>query len=318
MCSEVIDSLVDFVKSHEKTKEIMITWYGGEPLIAFDKIKEINKKFHDNTLPKITSQSFITNGYYLNKEVIEFIKSIECTSIQITVDGLYEKHDKTRRLKNSIAPTFGHILNNIRSLISEVPDINLNIRVNVNKKNYLDFVDVYKFFKSEFPNNKVSVYPGIIKEETEDSLGLCDSSFSTSEILDLYDLLRTAGLDTSEFPKREHRGCMMHQNSSYVIGPEGEIYKCWSDITKSDAIIGYINNNKLVNSSRLIKYAVQAIPYNDKCKECYVFPICDGGCGSNRYRNMFEGCHFDLCSPYKDVERLKKVLLNSSMSVDAL
>lgn len=110
----------------------------------------------------------------------------------------------------------------------------------------------------------------------------------------------------------------MHQMSSYIIGPEGEIYKCWNDVSNPDKVIGYINDKKITNKTLMVNYALRSIPYNDECKHCHAFPICDGGCGYNRYRNIFEGCHFDTCSPYKDIERLKKALLTSKVFVENL
>ena len=315
--SEVIDSLVKFVKEHEHAKEVTITWYGGEPLIAFDKIEEIYNRLSEEGMPKITSQSFITNGYCIDERVIDFLKKNGCSKIQITLDGINEKHDVTRRLKNSTNPTFGRIIDNIRNLLSKLPEIRIDIRVNVNKKNYQNYVDVNSFFKKEFPDNKnISVYPGIIREDSDDHLGLCESSFSPSELIDLYELLEREGVKMPKFPKRKYRGCMMYQMSSYIIGPEGEIYKCWNDVSNPDKIIGYINDKKITNKTLLVNYALRSIPYNDECRHCHAFPICEGGCGYSRYRNNFEGCHFDTCSPYKDIERLKKALLTSKVFVD--
>ncbi|MDE6642613.1 MAG: radical SAM protein [Muribaculaceae bacterium] len=316
--SEVIDSLVKFVKEHEHAKEVSITWYGGEPLIAFDKIEEIYNRLSEDGMPKITSQSFITNGYCIDGRVIDFLKKNGCSKIQITLDGINEKHDVTRRLKNSTNPTFGRIIDNIRNLLSELPEIRIDIRVNVNKKNYKNYVDVNSFFKKEFPDNKnISVYPGIIREDSDDHLGLCESSFSPSELIDLYELLEREGVKMPKFPKRKYRGCMMYQMSSYIIGPEGEIYKCWNDVSNPDKVIGYINDKKITNKTLMVNYALRSIPFNDECKHCHAFPICDGGCGYNRYRNSFEGCHFDTCSPYKDVEKLKNALLTSKYFLNA-
>lgn len=107
----------------------------------------------------------------------------------------------------------------------------------------------------------------------------------------------------------------MHNTNSFLIGPEGEIYKCWSDIGNPNAIIGNIKQNELTNPSRYIKYSVQAIPFNDECKECHAFPICNGGCAYFRYRNMFEDGRFDLCSPYKDKEKLIDALLSGELDI---
>jgi len=267
-------------------------------------------------MPEIISQAIITNGYGFNDDVISFFKEHGCKYIQITVDGLYEKHDATRCLKNSSKSTFQTIVDNIDQLVSCLPKTGISVRVNVNKDNYRDFLEVTNFFKEKYPENKlISVYPGIIREESADRLSLCASSFGTSEMLSLNKLLRNEGFDTSDFPKRDSRGCMMQDTMAYLIGPEGEIYKCWNDVGNPAAVIGNIKQKELSNSSRYIKYTMQSSPFNHECRECHAFPICNGGCSYYRYRNNFEGCHFDLCSPYKDKERLKNALLTETLTL---
>lgn len=297
-------------------KKIFITWYGGEPLLAFDKIKAIYEKLSEEDMPEVHTQGIITNGYCFNDEIIAFFKDKKCSYIQITMYGLYEKHSATRCLKNSDKDTFWPIIENIDKLVKELPDTRINIRVNINKKNYKEFIAVAIFLKSRYPGNKkISAYPGIIREENEEKRSLCETSFSTSEMLILNELLRKEGFDTSDFPEKHERGCMTQNTNSYLIGPEGEIYKCWNDVGDSNAIVGYINNSELINPTRYIRYTIQAIPFNDECKHCHAFPICSGGCAYHRYRNMFEDCHFDLCSPYKDKERLMNALLTGDLLV---
>lgn len=316
MTDEIITCLKKFVKDQEDIKSVRISWYGGEPLIAFPVIKKIYQVLSEDGMPKIESQSIITNGYAFNDEVIEFFKEHGCYHIQITIDGIGEKHNRTRCLKGSGAPTFNTIVANIDKILNALPNTQVHIRVNIDRNNYLDFVDVYKYFKSKYPDNKMlTVYPGIIRAETEDKLSLCKSCFTTSEILELHELLRKEGFDWNDFPKHSQRGCIMHYVAGFVIGPEGEIYKCWNDVGNSEKIVGYIDKSELTNASLYIKCLAQAIPFNDECKNCSVFPICSGGCAYHRYRNMFEGCHFDLCSPYKDVEQLKKALLEGTLAV---
>lgn len=314
--SETVDALIAFVKGHPDLKKIHITWYGGEPLLAFDKIKEIYEKLSAPDMPEIASQAIITNGYCFNDEIVEFFKEHPCSYIQITIDGLYEKHDATRCLKNSTKSTFQTIIGNIDKLVSRIPDVRINIRVNINKNNYRDFIAVAKFFKERYPEIKsVAAYPGIIREETDDKQSLCASSFTSSEMLSLNELLRKEGFDTSDFPKRSGRGCMMQDTNAYIVGPEGEIYKCWNDVGSSEAVIGNIEQTELSNPSRYIKYTMQSMPFNSNCRDCHAFPICGGGCSHHRYRNTFEDCHFDLCSPYKDKEKLIKALLSGTLSV---
>ncbi len=311
---ETIDALAEFVKSHQDANKVHIHWYGGEPLLAFDKMEAIYQKLSAEGMPEISSQAITTNGYCFTDEVIDFFKEKGCANIQITIDGLHERHNATRCLKNSPDGTFETIVANIDKIITQLPETRLNIRVNINKNNYTDFIDVANFFKAKYPGNKMlSVYPGLIREEDENRRTLCSSSFGTSEKLELNELLRTHGFDISDFPNKSMRGCMMQNTMSYLIGPEGEIYKCWNDIGNLDAVLGNIKSKDFSNISRYLKYSIQAAPFNDECRQCHAFPICDGGCSYYRYRNMFENCHFDLCSPYKDKNKLVNALLSGKL-----
>lgn len=316
MTDEVIANLKEFVKTQEDIKDVSITWYGGEPLIAFPVIKKIYHTLSEEGMPKIENQSIVTNGYAFNDDVIEFFKETGCSNVQITIDGVGDKHNKTRCLKGSTAPTFDTIVANIDKILAKLPDTTISIRVNIDRNNYRDFIEVDAYFKAKYPDNKMlSVYPGIIRAETDDKCRLCDSCFTTSEINELHELLRKEGYGWNDFPRRSIRGCMMQYIAGFLIGPEGEIYKCWNDVGIKEKIIGYIDKSKLTNSSLYIKYTAQSSPFNEECKNCPVFPICDGGCSYYRYRNKFEGGHFDLCSPYKDVEQLKKALLEGTLEV---
>lgn len=308
---ETIEYLKAFVQGHKNAKVIHLTWYGGEPLLAFDKMKIIYEKLSSEKMPRIESQSIITNGYLFNDEIIRFFKNTGCRHIQITIDGLYEKHSATRCLKSGNGDTFMPTILNIDKLVNELPQTVINIRVNINKENYKDFIDVANFIRNRYFGNKmISAYPGLIREESEEKRSLCDLSFAPSERLMLHELLRENGYDTSDFPTKSNRGCMMQNAHSYLIGPEGEIYKCWNDVGNKDAIIGSIKQSELFNESRYIKYMAQSMPFNEECRSCQAFPICDGGCSYHRYRNNFEGCNFDLCSPYKDKNKLKRALLS--------
>lgn len=315
--SEINTKIIEFIKTHKKVQTINLTWYGGEPLLAFPKIKELYEAINQEDMPKIVSHSLITNGYYINDDIICFLKKNKLTNIQITLDGTKEKHNTTRILKGSGLPTYDKIIHNIDRVICELSETKVDIRVNINKFNYMDFVEIYKSFREKYPNNKnVNVYPGIIREETEDKTTLCVSSYKPSEMLDLYNKFRELGIKIPIFPYKKIKGCMMQSINSYIIGPEGEIYKCWNDVSDENKIIGNINNSELKDASLFIKYTTQAIPFCEECKQCMVFPLCDGGCSYHRYRNMFEGCNYELCSPYKNKEKLQQALFSGDIKTN--
>ncbi len=314
---QTIGQIEEFVKSHKLVDSIDLTWYGGEPLLAFDKMRTIYSMLTANDMPKINSHSIITNGYLINDEIIEFFKISNLNTIQITLDGIKAHHDATRCLKKSQKPTFNIILDNIDKIISCLPKVHIDLRVNINKQNYTDFIELFHYFKQKYPTSTaINVYPGLIREETSDKCSMCHSSFKSRDLVELYSIFKENGINTALFPQKRHKGCMAHMLNAYIIGPEGEIYKCWNDVSNPDMVIGNINTIKLNGGARLIKFMTQAIPFNDVCKECQVFPLCDGGCSYLRYRNLFNNGQFDICSPYKDLNSLKRALLNGDLKTD--
>ena len=90
--------------------------------------------------------------------------------------------------------------------------------------------------------------------------------------------------------------------ASFLIGPEGELYKCWNDIGKEEKVIGTVDSKKLKHTSLLLKYLLHSSSFNEECRECKVFPVCEGGCGYDRYRNRFEGGRFSVCTHLKKPE----------------
>lgn len=313
--SEIISKIGEFIKSHTDAKYLDLTWYGGEPLLAFAQIKELWKELTASNMPKIINHSIITNGYLFNTDVINFFKTTNLNHIQITLDGTETHHNTTRYTKNKKCPTFNQILKNIDLISTYLPEAQLDIRININKNNYADFISLYHYFKQTDPDNKKIVpYPGLIREETTDKCSLCNKSYSPKELVDLFKIFNQNGINTSLFPRRKYKGCMVHSMNSYIIGPEGELYKCWNDVSNPNSIIGNIGCHTTEINSRFIKFMNQATPFNPVCRECSVFPLCDGGCSYHRYKNMFSNGKYELCCSYKDVHILKQALVNGEIS----
>lgn len=169
MTSDTITLVKDFISNFKDVKRMSVTWYGGEPLLAFDIIKELSEMLRGDGMPEIISESIVTNGYLFNLEVIEFFKETNLADIQITLDGNKSRHNKTRCLKSGGKPTYDVILDNIDSILKEMPEVNLSIRVNVNKENFSEFIEIYNYFKTKYDGYKnLNLYPGLIREETSD------------------------------------------------------------------------------------------------------------------------------------------------------
>lgn len=82
----------------------------------------------------------------------------------------------------------------------------------------------------------------------------------------------------------------------FIIDPSGNLYKCWVDIGKKDKIIGSIFVLKLTNPTLFAKYMIGCDMHTDpKCVDCFLFPVCDGGCSYFRLEGKTNGTPYNVC-----------------------
>ena len=189
-------------------------------------------------------------------------------------------------------------------------------KININHKNEEEFLPLYKEFASRWKTKKVYIYPGFIREDTKDKCSFCSTSLKTDEISNFYNKLRDSGVKVKLYPNRVDKGCMANRINDYIIGPKGEIYKCWNDVSDKSKIIGNITEKEILNKPLFYKYLFASSCFDsDECKDCLFFPICSGGCAWYRVRNSDENGMFDLCSLYKGGVRLEEILLSSTKPI---
>lgn len=295
MNDQTIDNLISFIKEFGNAKSLTLTWYGGEPLLAIPVIEKILNRITTEVTAKITKHSIITNGYLFDNKAIELFKKYPLDSIQITLDGIKERHNSLRALKSNNAPTYNHILNNIDNIVNKLPNTELHIRVNIDKNNVDDFFQIHNDIQDKYAGKNIIVYPGIIRLENDDMTNLVEPAFGRWETANmLYDLYSRGILKGNIYPTlRIAKTCCALCVSSYIIGPIGEIYKCWNDVSDESKIIGYIDRSDIVNKTLYYRYHQGCAWYNDPvCKKCFFMPICNGKCAWYNERNLYHNGKF--------------------------
>lgn len=295
---EVIESIIGFINGYSTVKRLDLTWYGGEPLIAFNKIKEIIHKIQNECSVEISSQSIITNAYLLSDKVIKDMLALGFKQIQISLDGDELNHNKTRFLKKNKGETFATIIKNLDNLVAQAPsDFTIDVRINVNKKNIHDFATLYNKIIKKYGADRINTYPGFIRETSKDGCRMCYKSLFNSKRYQFYKTIEEDGIHVDFFPhKRLQKSCMVNHNNCFIIGPDGEMYKCWNDFNKPESIIGYVQEKNLKNPALVSHYLYDTSIFNEpKCKSCALFPLCDGGCQWFRHKNIFEGKEYNMC-----------------------
>lgn len=306
MTEETEDKIVEFIKKHKAIQSLALVWYGGEPLLAFERIQSLNAKIQ--ALNKTYISQIITNGFCLSDTVIRELDNLKTTSIQITLDGKKETHNSRRYLIGG-GETFDTIVANLDNLMASNWKGRILLRVNVDNSNCEEFVDVYRFIQNRYPDkyeSQISVYPGFVHGDENPDINCYFNSKDKGQFL--VELSEKYGINVLPiFPHLTLGGCTMTKRNAYVIGPEGELYKCWNEVGNEKMVIGTIDSMLNWNMSLVAEGMTGSSWLDDeKCKACFFFPICDGGCARTRMISKQDGIKRDTCSYFKS--HLKELL----------
>ncbi len=105
MSIETAKDVAEYIERRAKTirpKRLSIALYGGEPLLNIDAgitILERLKKYCSENNVKI-GNGLITNGTLITREIIERLQEYNLASIQVSIDGTKEIHDKRRPFRD--------------------------------------------------------------------------------------------------------------------------------------------------------------------------------------------------------------------------
>lgn len=286
---EIINKIEEFVRKKicdERISEVNITWYGGEPLLCYDTIREISERIQKMCVEydiKYTA-SIITNGLLLNKEMAHEMKNkLGIQTAQITVDGTKEVHE-SRRCSRDGKETFKALLKNI----DECADIiDINLRINVDKENHDNIICLLDELVSSYKwLDKVSINFARVKgnrgvEYTQEEFA--DVEFEFGNYLFSKGI---RNLDDYEVC-RSDSACASVGLNYYVVDPEGYLYTCWNDIGIKELSIGSFDNIDEYNSNYR-KWLLQ--DYSEECKQCVYLPLCQGGCPYEIIRKGKNSC----------------------------
>lgn len=296
--TEVENAIVNFIIKHKKADQISLTWYGGEPLLAFQSIRSLYEKMTKIEGKRIIQHSIITNGYLMDKEKCSFFKEHQLNMIQFTLDGCREIHNKIRIHKNKDLTTFDRIIENIILCAKQLPETVINVRVHVDENRLEEYAKVHNEMKALLEKyHNIQLMPGFITDYGR-NCELLNRQQRGQFFIDLY---HKYNIDVQFYPCHETGGCGATCLNSYVIGPEGELYKCWVDVGNKERIVGSVLDMKINNEYLLANYLVNANMYDDDaCKQCMLLPICNGGCPIRRLNNKKKNLNENLCTARKD------------------
>ena len=276
-------------------KRLSVDWYGGEPLLSFRRLKEMNNLLMEICEKKGVAYDFsiTTNGYLLSSEVISYLGRLPLTHLQITLDGPSETHNKSRPLKNG-NPTFEMIFSNAKEAVSA--GLEVVIRVNITKENIGKIPLLYRFMESEGLKNKVHL---MIKPVVSSPANPCVSRCLSEKPLgikmtEIYK--QAAGKEWIVFPNVDTLQCMgfciAEYPNQFIIDPKGNLYKC-GELFNKEQRVGYLDDEgdiRLTNRGEYDRWTEKNPLVFSECKNCVILPICMGGCCMKRFRYGTDCC----------------------------
>jgi uncharacterized protein len=312
MSAEVGKKSLDFLVANSGNRiNLEVDFFGGEPLMNFDVVKEIVS--YGRELEKQHNKKFrftmTTNGVLLNDEIMEYLNK-EMSNVVLSIDGRKEIHDLMRPTQNGKG-SYDLILPKFQKFAKMRGDKSYYVRGTFTRNN-LDFCeDVLHMADLGF--DEISIEPVV----TEDSEPYSIREEDLPKIYEQYDLL------AREMIKREKEGkgftffhymidltggpCVAKRLSGcgsgteyLAVTPWGDLYPCHQFVGEEEFLLGNVYDGvkrmDIVNDFKGCNVYTKA-----KCKDCFARFYCSGGCAANSYK--FHGTLNDAYDIGCDMER---------------
>ncbi len=306
MSFDVGKAAVDFLVNNSKNiHNLEVDFFGGEPLLNLDVVKQIVEyaKAVGREKNKNFSFTMTTNCLLLNDDNMAWLNQ-EMDNIVLSIDGRKAIHDRVRKTVNGVS-AYDTILDKALKVAKLRNGKRYYVRGTFTKYN-LDFSkDIINLSDSGF--DQISMEPVVLPDESpmaikyEDILTICQEYDKVAEAL--IDRSGTEKwfnffhfmIDLDEGPcmsKRLH-GCGAGLDYMSVV-PTGEIYPCHRFAGNTDFILGNVFEGIKRQDIRE-QFAKNNILKKQHCLDCPSKYYCGGGCAANAldFTGSIEG-HYEL------------------------
>ncbi|WP_165828278.1 radical SAM/SPASM domain-containing protein [Chryseobacterium phosphatilyticum] len=282
--------------SLKEYKGLFIGWFGGEPLMSLQTLRKVTGKLKELTsdLGIGYSAKITTNGLALKKNIfLELVNEHAVKTIEVTLDGTAEFHDKRRFVKSG-ENSFDLIFKNLVDIFSieNYKDLgaNISIRCNVDSTNYQAVVPLLQLMHEHGFQDKISFfYVAPIHSWGNEAhlVSLEKETFAEKEIEWILEQYKY-GFSPSILPVRNHELCMITSLDAELIDAYGNMYNCtevsyvpvYENTPYKIGNIKDIEIDQKFNSLHLQNW--NDIVHTDQkgypCYTCKMFPVCGGGC----------------------------------------
>ncbi len=321
MPPEIAKRAIDWVvKKSGKRHNIEVDFFGGEPLMAMDTVKETvaYARAHEAEWGKHFRFTMTTNGVLLNNENIEYFNE-NMDNCVLSLDGRKEVNDKNRVTVNGKG-SYDLIVPKFLKLIQErSKDKDYYVRGTFTRDN-LDFTnDVLSI--ADLGVDSISVEPVTADENDPYSLREEDLPVIFKEYEKLARIMLKRkdfnffhfNIDLSQGPCviKRMRGC--GAGCEYVaVTPDGDLYPCHQFVGKNEYCMGNVLTNEF-NTEISEQFAALNIYTREDCQNCWARFYCSGGCSAANLN-----ANGDMKKPYRLGCEMQKKRLECAIAMKAI
>ena len=290
---------LDFLmKNSGSRRNLEIDFFGGEPLMNFDVVKQIVEyaRSQEKEHGKNFRFTITTNGLLLTDDKIDFINR-EMSNVVLSIDGRKEVNDRLRvrvdgtGCYDKIVPAYQKLVAN-RS-----KDKDYYARGTFTKYN-LDFTDDV-LHMADLGFDQLSIEPVVSDEKLDYSIKEADLPAVFQEYERLAKVLIdrkkqkkginffhfAIDLDQGPCAIKRLRGCGCG-NEYIAVTPQGDIFPCHQFVGEDQWKMGNVLDGTFDTEKK--KYFAKANVYSkEDCRNCWAKFYCSGGCNANNWQ--YEG-----------------------------
>ena len=292
----------------DKFKELSLDFFGGEPFLRFNIVKEILiqvKAISEKYGFKLWVH-FTTNATLINKDAFNFLKDYS-PSFQITLDGNRERHN-TVRIPINKKPTYDRIVKNIQFLTHQNEIKYILVRINFSAQTIEGLSEILDDFEN---CNKSKMEFRLFKVWQENS-----DSIDMNKLLKFIQLAQTRHFKVEYLPLHYNTyACYADRVNEAVINYDGNVYKCTGrDFTKEKAEGILMEDGTIQWNEKKINQRMN-IHIQQICLNCKLLPSCSKICTQNLMeRGDHIGCILEKGFSVEDyiIHNLNNEILNTN------
>ena len=188
MSVETAKKALEFLADHSSdSKAVSVSFYGGEPLLRFDLIKECVDYAEELFIGKELSFAITTNGSLFTDEIIDFI-STHNFNVMISLDGPRKIHNRSRKFAATGRGTFDTIEKNLINIYENHKEFFKRLTVNMVVDSRFSNKEIHEMFSSHEMYNELNVRTATVDEKFSFEKSYATDEFIISDRLEQFKL----------------------------------------------------------------------------------------------------------------------------------